>query len=315
MEIDFDRIIDRKGTSCIKWDDLKTKFGREDLLPFWVADMDFPVPECIAKALVQRSHHPVFGYTFRSDTYYQSICSWYETRHNWQISRDWILNTPGVVPALSLAVKAFTEKGDKILVQPPVYDPFFAVIRSNERSLTVSPLILQDNRYQMDFADLEHKFRQGVRLMLFCSPHNPVGRVWQKAELEQLLALCREYGVRLISDEIHSDLVFRPCRHLPVAEIAGNYVDWIILNAPSKSFNIAGLCTGYAIIPDPELRRTYEKELEKSGLIIGNIFGIEALTAAYEEGQEWLERLLLYLQDNYRYIVDFLSREIPRIVP
>lgn len=315
METDFDRSVNRKGTSSIKWDELKIKFGREDLLPFWVADMDFSVPECLIKALRKRCRHPVFGYSFRSDAYYQSICSWYATRHHWQISREWILSTPGVVPALSLAVRAYTEIGDKVLVQTPVYDPFFAAIRDNERCLITSPLILQNNRYQMDFSDLERKFRQGVRLMLFCSPHNPVGRVWQRDELEQLLALCRQYGVLLVSDEIHSDLVFRPCLHFPVARIAGDNQAWIILNSPSKSFNVAGLCTGYAIIADPVLRSAYEKELGKSGLLIGNIFGMEALTAAYQGGEKWLESLLIYLQGNYRYIVDFLCSEIPQIVP
>ncbi|MBN1327476.1 MAG: PatB family C-S lyase [Candidatus Cloacimonetes bacterium] len=312
--MNFDNKINRLGTDCYKWDGMQEKFGRTDLLPLWVADMDFPAADVIIDALAERVRHGVFGYTFRPETYYQSIINWHNQRHSSVIERSWILDLPGVVPGICLALQAIISSGDRVLIQTPVYDPFFQAVQDNGGELVVSPLKLVNNHYEIDFTDLEIKLANDVKVMLFCSPHNPVGRVWNLQELSRICELCVKNDVLLIADEIHSDLIFEPYRHIPAATISEEIKQRIIvLNAPSKTFNIAGLTTSYAVIPSEEIRRKVNEMIEKNHLILGNIFGNLALQTAYQQGAQWLDQLLIYLQNNYCFLRDYITREIPAV--
>ncbi|MBN2460038.1 MAG: PatB family C-S lyase [Candidatus Cloacimonetes bacterium] len=312
MKYDFDNSPGRGGTNCYKWDFLFQKFGDEDLLPLWVADMDLVTARPIVTALCQRAQHGIYGYSFRPDSYYQAIKGWYERRHAWEISTDWIVDSPGVVPAINFALQAYTSPGDRILVQTPVYDPFFEAVVSNNRILLKSSLILENNHYRIDFDDMKQKLSQDVKVLIFCSPHNPVGRVWRKSELLHLLALCVEHQVLVLSDEIHSDIIFPEFRHIPLASLAGSYQKNIItFNAPSKTFNVAGLMNSYVLIPDSDLREGFRNILVQNHLLEGNIFGMIALEAAYTSGEEWLNQLIGYLESNYAFLCDFIETEIP----
>ena len=313
---DFNKTINRKNTNCFKWDDLKSKFGRNDLIPMWVADMDFRAAKPLLDEFKKRCRHGVFGYSFHPESYYQSIINWMQHRHNWQIERNWIVNTPGIVPALNFAIQSYTDPGDRILIQTPVYDPFFQGIISNGRKVVTSPLKIVLNHYEMDFVDLETKLKQDIKIMILCSPHNPVGRVWTRQELINLSELCIKNNVILIADEIHSDLIFSKYEHIPVASISEDIgLRTIVLNAPSKTFNIAGLITAYAIIPKAELRDKFNEFLTRNHLLMGNIFGNIALQTVYERGESWLEQLLIYLEENYEYLCDFFANQTPKIKP
>jgi cystathionine beta-lyase len=263
---------------------------------------------------VARAKHGIYGYSFEPEEYYQVFINWLEKRFNWQIEKEWIINTTGIVPAINFAIQTFTKPHDKILVQTPVYFPFFESIKKNDRIVVNSQLKLSDNRYEIDFADLEAKLKDNVKMMLLCSPHNPVGRVWKKAELEKVAGLCLENNVLLISDEIHSDLIFKKYHHFPTAkldkEIAGNV---IAMYAPSKTFNVAGLSTSAIVIPNKELREKFLNFRERLGLHLINLFGIEAFISAYKFGEEWLEQQLAYIEANYNFVQSFLKQEIPQI--
>lgn len=314
MKYDFDELINRKNTNCYKWDALKEIFNREDIVPLWVADTDFQAPRPVIEKLVARAKHGIYGYSFEPEEYYQVFINWLEKRFNWQIEKEWIINTTGIVPAINFAIQTFTKPHDKILVQTPVYFPFFESIKKNDRIVVNSQLKLSDNRYEIDFADLEAKLKDNVKMMLLCSPHNPVGRVWKKAELEKVAGLCLENNVLLISDEIHSDLIFKKYHHFPTAkldkEIAGNV---IAMYAPSKTFNVAGLSTSAIVIPNKELREKFLNFRERLGLHLINLFGIEAFISAYKFGEEWLEQQLAYIEANYNFVQSFLKQEIPQI--
>lgn len=313
MKFNFDKPINRKNTDCFKWDYLNEVFGKNDILPMWVADMDFPAPAKVTEILQTRAAHGVFGYTITPDSYYNSIISWLKKRFNWKIKKKWIVNTPGIVPAINIAIQTFTKKDDKILVQTPVYYPFFLSIQNNQRKIVNSKLKLIDDHYQMDFLDLEKKFAKGVKMMLLCSPHNPVSRVWKKTELEKLADLCLKYNVLLISDEIHADIIFSKYEHFPIAKFEKIKNQIITMNSPSKTFNIAGLYTSYLVIESENLRRAFQNSLEKLWLLHGNLFGIEALKAAYLFGEDWLEELLKYLEANYLFVKEFLENYLPAI--
>lgn len=316
MKYNFDKPLNRQGTNCFKWDFLKPIFGKEDLLPFWVADMDFESPVKIIEALEKRVNHGVFGYPFRPDSYYESIINWYKKRHQTIVKKKWIVNTPGVVPGICFAIQVLTNPDDLILTHSPVYDPFFHSIEDNKRKLIISKLIVNERHYEMDFLDMEAKFKMGVKMMLFCSPHNPVGRVWTEEELKKLTDLCLKYNVILVSDEIHSDLIFPQCKHIQLKTVNPKISDKLILfNAPSKTFNIAGLATSYAIIENEKIRNKLSGFISNNHLIMGNIFGIVALENSYNFGVEWLEQLKMYLKSNYDFICDFLNERIPQIVP
>lgn len=314
MNYDFDKLYDRRRTGSIKWDFNQKIFGREDILPLWVADMDFLAPEAVVEALVSRAKHGIYGYTDGMDEYYDSLTAWMEEQHGWQIQRDWIVFSPGIVPALNELVRALTKPGEKILLQSPVYPPFFQAIKNHGREVVNSQLNLVNGRYTMNFDDLEEKFASGVKMMIFCSPHNPVGRVWMREELERLGQLCLTYDVLVISDEIHCDLIYDGYRHIPFASLSSELASHsIVCTAPSKTFNLAGLQTSNLIIPNKKYREAYKSSVNLTGIHHPNVFGITALETAYRQGREWLNQLMHYLQGNLELLTLFFARELPQI--
>ncbi|MCF6206976.1 MAG: PatB family C-S lyase [Sulfurovum sp.] len=305
MSFDFEA-VDRSGTYTTKYDDAILKFGTDDLLPLWVADMDLASPPCVQEALQRRAAHPVYGYTTYPERYYEAIVKWYETQYGWKIEREWIVPCYGVVPSMNFAIEALSNKGEGIIVQTPIYPPFFSSVKHRKRKVLENPLLYVNGRYEIDFADFEAKAKE-ASLFLFCSPHNPTGRAWSDAELDQLIAICVRYGVKIVADEIHADIVYgRTHRSLGSFEAAKKQC--VVLHAPSKTFNIAGLNTSFAVIPDGRIRRAYKAEQDRSGITNGNPFGIEALMAAYEDGSAWLEALKKHLQGNIAYVNTFLQK-------
>lgn len=307
MAYDFDRVIDRRNTDCLKWDSVDI-----NALPMWVADMDFACPPEVEAALVKRAQHGVFGYAVPGASYYQAVIDWMEKRHHWVIEKDWILTCPGVVSALDIAVRALTEPGDKVLVQPPVYHPFFNVVRNNNRILVENELKLENNHYHIDFAELEEALASGVKLMLLCSPHNPVGRVWTTEELQRLGQLCRKYQVLVAADEIHNDIVYPDYRHQVFTNLNPELAEQsIICTAANKTFNIAGLQAANIIIANPELRRRYQRVLSTSGLALPGVFAATALVAAYNHGAPWVDEMISYLAGNLILIDKFIKEHLP----
>lgn len=314
MQQDFNTIIPRKGTNSVKYDLLKQLFGREDLLSLWVADMDFACPDFILDAIKKRAEHPVFGYSIRSEAYLDAIVQWQKNRHQWDIQAQDISFSPGVVTGLYLAMEAFTQKGDKIIVQPPVYFPFFHTVKNNGRILIENQLKEKDDYYTMDLEQLRSEIDENTKMLFLCNPHNPVGRAWKREELEELVDLCYEKNILIVSDEIHSDLVFAPNQHIPIASISEKAKEiTFTLMAPSKTFNVAGLSTSYMICQNKKLRTKYEQRLEAAHLSQGNIFGTVALQAAYEHGGQWVDELMQYLQNNAHFVVDYIQENIPEI--
>lgn len=312
--MDFDNVINRRGTNSIKWDCNETIFGKQDILPMWVADMDFVTPKPVIDALKKRVEHGAFGYTIRQDSFYYSIVNWIEKRHQWTIKKEWICYSPGVVTSLAVTILCFTEAYDKILVQSPVYTPFFDVIRHNNRELVNNKLQLINGRYEVDFEDLEKKLKSGVKMMILCSPHNPVGRVWTTTELRKIGNLCIENDVLLVSDEIHADLIYNGYKHTPIASLSQDFTDNIITcMAPSKTFNIPGLSTSYVLIKNKILREKFNKFINNMHLGMTNVFGITALEAAYGYGEKWLDNLLVYIEDNKNYLMKYIKENIPGI--
>lgn len=310
----FDEIIERKNTDSLKWDYCRERFGRADILPMWVADMDFKSPAPITQAIIRRAEHGIFGYTEVTERLLNAFAGWVKRRHNWLIDNRWIVHSPGVVTSVNTAILAFTQPGDRVLIQTPVYYPFYSSVRDNERELAVNPLRNNDGYYEIDFTDLEKKLADNVKLMIFCSPHNPIGRVWKLDELEEVLRLCRKYDVIVVSDEIHSDLVFRGHKHIPIASLSEEASkSCITLMSPTKTFNIAGLSMSTAVIPDKELRRKFTNTLNKNGANMLNIFGLAAAEAAYAQCEKWLEELLVYLEGNLDMLVEYFSNNVPQI--
>ncbi len=311
MKYDFDKLIDRRGTDSVKYDLLKPLYGRDDVLPMWVADMDFEVPDFIRKALAERLEHPIYGYTWRPSRFYEIIAGWQERRHGWKVAPGAINFSPGIVPALNLCVLAYTEPGDRILVQPPVYFPFFTAIENHKRILITNQLIDDQGKYIIDFDDLEEQFKDGVKMMLFCHPHNPVGRAWSKDELSRLAELCIQYQVKVVSDEIHSDLLLFGHRHIPLASLGKEITDLCITCvAPSKTFNLAGMHSSAVVIENAELKKLYDKVLEDIHVGGGNLFGMVAMEAAYQDGDAWLEELLSYLEGNFTFMKEYMAEHI-----
>lgn len=310
----FDTVIPRRGTESYKWDYTDKMLGAPDVLPMWVADMDFASPEPVLAALHQRVNHGVFGYTAKGPGYYAAVRNWLQRRHGWSVSDDWIANMPGVVAALRLAVDVFSNPGDNIIVQPPVYYPFFKVIKENGRNILENPLQWDGRRYVMDFQQLEQQLQKGASMLILCSPHNPVGRVWERWELEKLSRLCVQHGTLLVADEIWADLVFPGAKHVCVADLspeaAANTMTCV---APSKTFNLAGLTTSSVIIADAAKMRRYQQAIATQDLGLGNILGMTAMQAAFDHGEPWLQELLLYLERNVAWAKDFLARQHPRV--
>ena len=312
MPYNFDELIDRRNTACYKYD-LREKFYSDpDVLPLWVADTDFRTPDFVIKAIQNRLQHEILGYSFQPDSQYQSVIEWVYRRHQWKIKKEWIGFTPGVVPALSFAVLTFTRPGDKIIIQTPVYFPFYSAVTDHGRQLVLSPLVLENGRYRMDFDNLKSQIDSGVKMLILCSPHNPTGNVWKKEELLELTIICREHNILILSDEIHADIVYEGNKHIPTAMLSEEIADQTItLMAPSKTFNFAGLSTSYFIAPNKKLYKKFSQTVSKMHLGAGNIFGNIALEAAYREGDEWLSQLILYLQQNIAFAKDFINSNIP----
>jgi len=310
----FDEVLNRVQTHSVKFDLRRMIFGTDDVLPLWVADMDFKTPDFIVEAIRRRLAHEIFGYTYVPESFFESIQAWMKKRHGWPVEREWLLCCPGVVPALVLAVLSFTEPGDPVVVQPPVYFPFFSVIRDNGRVVIDNPLVLREGRLSMDDVHLAACLEQNVKLLLLCSPHNPGGSVWTRRELERLGELCTEKGVLIVSDEIHSDLIFKGHKHVPTASVSDEVARrTVTLISPTKTFNTAGLPIATAIIPDVDLRRRFQRTMENLHLTIPNVLSVAALESAYTHGERWLEQLLDYLENNLNYTVAFFERHIPEI--
>jgi len=309
--MDFTTVA-RTRTDCSKWDGLEEKFGRSDILPLWVADMDIAAPQVIQDAMTQRLRHPVYGYALYTESFYQSIIAWYASEFDWKIEKEWIVPEHGVVVSINLAITALSQKGDGILIQTPVYPPFFSSVRNNEREVLENRLVFHKGQTRIDFEDFEKKAAKAT-LFLLCSPHNPSTRAWSKEELEKMVEICHRHHVLIISDEIHSDLVFT-APHMPTAALDKAREITLLLHAPSKTFNIAGLNTSYLIIPNPQLRQAYLQAHRRSGLDNGNVFGVVALEAAYLGGKAWLEALKAHVASNVAYVTQFIGKQIPEII-
>jgi len=315
MIYNFDEIINREGTGCIKYDVRKQVFGKSDVLPLWVADMDFKTPDFIINALKERLEHEILGYSFRTSSYNNSIVEWQMKRHQWKIRKDWLSFAPGVVTGLALAVESFSSPGDEVILQPPVYPPFFNVILNTGRKVVENPLKKIDGRYTFDLEDLKNKITPSTKMLILCNPHNPGGMVWKKQELTALANICLENNIMMISDEIHSDIVYKSNKHIPLASLSKDIADHCaVFMAPSKTFNVAGLSTAYVIIPDVRLLGIYKNTLNREGLSLGNVMGNVALESAYRNGEDWLKELLDYLQDNISFIDRYLKENLPKVI-
>ncbi|MDO5100977.1 MAG: MalY/PatB family protein [Eubacteriales bacterium] len=314
MQYDFDKVVDRRGTGSLKYDFAKRYQMPEDLLPLWVADMDFTVAEPITKALQAVVDHGIYGYSEVDESYAEVVCHWYSSRFGWEASPRWLVKTPGIVFAIAMAVRAFTEVGDGVLIQEPVYYPFRSTIEANQREVIVNELVLRDGRYEMNFEQLEELLASGrVKLLLLCSPHNPVSRVWTIEELQRLGELCLRYKVPVLSDEIHSDFVLGDQPHYVLTKaVPALHNQAIICTAPSKTFNLAGLQVSNIFIADQQLRRRFRQEMHAAGYSQLNTLGLAAAKAAYSEGQEWLEQLLEYLKGNIEFVRSFLVQRLPQ---
>ena len=313
MKYNFDEIIDRRETDAVKIDGIKKYWGREDLIPLWVADMDFRTPLFVIDALRTRLEHEVLGYPVRPASWHKSIIAWTKNRHGWQVSADELFFSPGVVAGLATALHAFTKRGDKVMVQPPVYHPFFLLAERNEREVVYSPLVLADGQYRMDM----ERFKEDIKdccLFILCNPHNPGGRVWNEDELAEVARICYENGTIVISDEIHADLTLPPYRHHTFAAVSEEAAkNSIVFMSPSKAFNMPGLFSAYCIIKDKDLRERYRKYVSANESEQGSILAYAGVAAAYSHGTEWLDQMLAYVQDNIDYTDEFFKQHMPRI--
>ncbi|HEX7484768.1 MAG TPA: PatB family C-S lyase [Vicinamibacterales bacterium] len=314
MRYDFDTVLDRRNTHSLKWDHCRTEFGLDDVIPMWVADMDFAAPPAVVGAVERRAGHGAYGYVSVPESFWDSAIDWLRRRHGWEVDRRWLARAPGVVPALSLCVNAFTRPGDSVIVQTPVYYPFFRAVERNGRRLVCNPLVADGGTYRMDLADLERRIDASTRLLILCSPHNPVGRVWTREELERLGEICVRRDLLVLSDEIHMDLTLSGHRHVPLATVSEALAErTITCVAPSKTFNVAGLSMSLTIASNPDLLARYAAQFEASGLGIPSLFGTVALEAAYRHGAEWLDQLLDYLTANVEYTERFIRERIPEL--
>lgn len=319
MTFDFSKRIDRRGSNSVKWDMIEENFGQKDLLPMWVADSDWPTAPAIIDAIRERTKHGVFGYTFPDKELKEIIVNWVSNHYNWDIKKEWIVFSNGVVPSLNIAINTFTNPGDEVVIQSPVYYPFYSAVTNNGCQIVNNQLKENDLEYSFDYEDLKEKLKDKARsqsrakALILCNPHNPVGRVWSEKELRELGKICIEKDLKIISDEIHSDFIYDNNKHIPIASINSDFREnTVTFMAPSKTFNIAGLNSSFAIIPNEKLRKEFE--VIKNGLVgSGNIFGLEAMKAAYSKGEEWLKEQLAYLEKNRDYAVDYINNKISRI--
>lgn len=327
MKYNFDKEVDRRSTNSVKWEFKQGEqelmaiehtdlfFGEDRTLPMWVADMDFQSPPAVVEALTTRAQHGIYGYSAPTDRFFDAAIDWMRRRRGWEISRDWIVISPGVVPALNMLVRTFAAPGEKVLIQPPVYHPFSMAVENNQRQLARNPLLLEDGTYHMDFDGLERLCRDPqVKMAILCHPHNPVGRVWTEAELRRFGQICLDNDVLVVSDEIHGDLIYRGVDFIPFASLSSEFEQHsITCTAPSKTFNLAGLHTSTIVVPNEEYRRKFILTLRNNGLFGAGPFGLVAMEAAYNQGEEWLDQALEYIEGNLNYLTDYISEKIPRI--
>lgn len=309
---DFDQMINRAGTSSTKYDGRQAMFGQPDVIPAWVADMDFAAPTAVTDALIERARHPVYGYTLFPDSLYEASIDWMRRRHGWTIERDWLVMCPGVVPSLNAAVMAFTQPGESVIIQPPVYFPFFSAVTGTGRKLIENPLKYEHGRYGIDFDHLEH-CAKNAQLLLLCSPHNPVGRIWTPQELAQLIQIAEKHDLMILSDEIHADLIYPENKHTVLATLGGSQSRVITAMAPSKTFNIPGLNLSMLIIPDKTVRDAITGVFETWHVSASNPFSITAFEAAYREGGAWLDALCSYLRNTRDCVAAYLDKYLPDI--
>ncbi|KPP97499.1 MalY/PatB family protein [Marinobacter sp. HL-58] len=311
----FDLPLSRENTCSVKFDARKAVFGREDVIPLWVADMDFPAPEAVTEALEQRARHPVYGYTLFPESLYEAMIDWFGNRHGWVIERDWVMMAPGVVPSLHAAAMAFAGKGEGVIIQPPVYPPFFSSVRKTGRTVIENPLEQMDGRYQMNLEHLEAcAAREDARVLLLCSPHNPVGRVWSEQELRAVLEITRRHGVLVLSDEIHCDLTYtdKPAHHM-LASLATSEDALVTAVAPSKTFNMPGLGLSALVVPDAGHRKALKEVFDTMHMNQCNPFSVAGFEAGYRHGGEWLDQLMAYLQGNRDFVLDYIKTKLPEI--
>ena len=311
---DFNTPIDRRGTHCVKFDALKEMYGREDLLSLWVADMDFATPDFIIDALKRRLDHPVLGYPVQYDGYWQSVVDWIRSHHGWQVEREWMRYIPGIVKGIGMVVNVFTKPGDKIIIQPPVYHPFRLVPEHNDREIVMNPLRQVGDTYEMDFEQLEQVIDDKCKILILANPHNPVGITWSRDTLVRLADIAVKHNLIVISDEIHCDMALYGNKHIPFASVSENAVRCsITFGAPSKTFNIAGIVSSYAIVPDPVLREKFFAWLTANEMDMATIFAMVATEAAFTEGEEWRQQMLAHIESNIDFVDEYLKANIPEV--
>lgn len=314
MKFNFDKIIDRTNNFSAKWSEMNKNFGTNDLLPMWVADMDFLTAPCVMEALKDRLEQGIFGYTTRPSSYNESIVNWLDNRFSWKINQEWLMFSPAVITSISLLIQNLTQKNDKIMIQEPVYSPFHNIVESNERNLVISPLVkLDDGSYVMDYEDIEAKIKD-VKVFILCNPHNPVGRVWTREELTRLGEICLKHNVLVISDEIHSDIILKNHKHTPFASISKEFREnTITCMAPTKTFNLAGLQSSFLVISNPYYYEVMDKAFSILDIKRNNAFSLVATEAAYNYGEDWLYELIKYIEDNVDFAIDYIKNHMPQL--
>lgn len=314
MNFNFDKIIDRTNNFSAKWSEMNKNFGTNNLLPMWVADMDFLTAPCVMEALKDRLEQGIFGYTTRPSSYNESIVNWLDNRFSWKINQEWLMFSPAVITSISLLIQNLTQKNDKIMIQEPVYSPFHSIVESNERNLVISPLVkLDDGSYVMDYEDIEAKIKD-VKVFILCNPHNPVGRVWTREELTRLGEICLKHNVLVISDEIHSDIILKNHKHTPFASISKEFSEnTITCMAPTKTFNLAGLQSSFLVISNPYYYEVMDKAFSILDIKRNNAFSLVATEAAYNYGEDWLYELIKYIEDSVDFAIDYIKNHMPQL--
>lgn len=314
MSFNFNKIIDRTNNFSAKWSEMNKNFGSNDLLPMWVADMDFLTAPCIMEALKDRLEQGIFGYTTRPSSYNESIVNWLDNRFSWKIKKEWLMFSPAVITSISLLIQNLTQKNDKIMIQEPVYSPFHNIVELNERDLVISPLIkLDDGSYIMDYEDIEAKIKD-VKIFILCNPHNPVGRVWTREELTRLGQICLKHNVIVISDEIHSDIILKNHKHIPFASISKEFCkNTITCMAPTKTFNLAGLQSSFLVMSNPYYYEVMDRAFSTLDIKRNNAFSLVATEAAYNYGEDWLDELIKYIEDNVDFAIEYIKTNIPKL--